>query len=103
MFDLFHVDLWVPKGHTTLIWNAQSFLPKIEEVERLVIKADPDFIGITETWLKPLIDDELLHIDGYNLFRHDHTDASGKANGGGLLWYYRSNCNSVFLVLSHCL
>ena len=64
-------DLSKCKGHTTLIWNARSLLPKIEEVERLVIKAKPDFIGITESWLKPLIDDELVQIDGYNLFCND--------------------------------
>ncbi len=96
-------DIATCKGHTTIIWNARSLLPKIEEVERLVIKAKPDFIGITETWLKPIIDDELVQIDGYNHTRFDRTEASGKTSGGGLMWYYndRLHCE-VLTELNYC-
>ncbi len=32
-------------------------------------------------------------LDGYNIHRSDRTEASGKKNGGGLVWYYDSELN----------
>ena len=81
------------KGLTTIVWNARSLLPKIEEVERLVEEAGPDFIGITESWLNPNIEDACINIDEYNLHRFDRTVESGKRSGGGLVWYYNSDLN----------
>ncbi len=76
-------DLENCKGHTTIIWNSRSLLPKIEEIERIVEEAYPDFIGITETWLKPDIGNSSVNIDHYNLHRFDRTAESGKSCGGG--------------------
>ena len=42
----------------------QCYLRKLfEEIERLAIEAEPEFIGVVETWLSPSIDDALVEID----------------------------------------
>ena len=41
------------------------------------------FIGISETWLKPFISDQQIHIDNFNIFRADRTLSK---NGGVLLY-----------------
>ncbi len=66
------------KGHISVIWNARSLLPKIEEVERIATQAEPSFLGITESWLNTSIDSSLVKIDGYNIHRSDRTEDSGK-------------------------
>ena len=71
-------DLKTCKGHISVIWNARSLLPKIEEVERIVTQAEPSFIGITESWLNTSINSSLVMIDGYNIHRSDRTEDSGK-------------------------
>ena len=83
-------DLSTCKGHTSITWNARSLLPKIEEIDRIAINAQPEFIGICETWLKPVIEDPSVEIAGYNMLRYDRNENSGKTSGGGLLMYYKS-------------
>ena len=77
------------KGHTCIIWNCRSILNKIEEIERIKIEASPEIIGVTETWLTDSINNSLVELDGYNLFRFDRTLESRKNSGGGLIIYYK--------------
>ena len=77
------------KGHTLVAWNARSVLNKIEEVERILLLSNPEFIGICETWLTPNISNDEIELTGYNCIRADRTKDSGKSSGGGLLLYYK--------------
>ena len=77
------------KGHTILTWNVQSLLPKIEEGVRISLLANPEIMGICETWLTDLVDDSQITISVYHHERLDRTAASGKKSGGRLVIYYK--------------
>ena len=96
-------ELATAKGYSLVLWNSRSLLNKIEELDRLAMLGKPDFIAITESWLNPLIDTELVDIDGYNVHRFDRTIESGKTSGGGLLFYYLDDTRCIPLNnLSYC-
>ena len=63
--------------------NAQSLLSHKDEIDRLVISKNIDILCITETWFLPSMDDSLVNIQFYNIFRHDH------GRGGGACIYVR--------------
>ena len=78
------------KGHTVVGWNIRSLLSKIEEVDRLIL-LDPEIVGISETRLNDTIDDSMISVSGYNMYRADRTVNSGKKSGDGLIIYYKNN------------
>ena len=55
------------KGHTILMWNVRSLLPKIEEVVWISLLANPEIIGICESWLTNMIDDSQITISRHHL------------------------------------
>lgn len=57
--------------------NARSLLPKIDELTALLSVNPVDLVAITEPWLNNDIQDSLLHINGFNLFRNDRTTRRG--------------------------
>jgi hypothetical protein len=48
-----------------------SHSPKIDEIRATISHANPDFVCITETWLKDHIDSHVVGIAGYNIVRLD--------------------------------
>lgn len=75
-----------------ILLNAQSILPKIDELFALVKHKSMDkltqMICITETWLSDKISHSQTALDGYAQFRNDRNVAlTGKTIGGGLLVY----------------
>ena len=52
-----------------------SLAPKIDEVCHVVQKANFDFVCITESWLKPQIQDCVVSLDGFNPVRRDRKEA----------------------------
>ncbi len=66
------------KGHTCVVWNIRSLLPKIEELERFKILGSPEFIGITKSWLTNKVDDMQVALAGYNMLRSERNANSGK-------------------------
>ena len=69
-----------------LYTNAQSIVNKHFELQALVDMYDPDFIGITETWLNSNISDKEYCIDGYHKpIRQDRMDTKDGRGGGVLL------------------
>ena len=90
-------DLKQYKGHTFVFWNTRSLVPRLEEVQRIIDKAQPEIIGLTETWLNPNIDNPQVEFDKYIMIRSDRTSASLKKGGGGLVVYYRDNLEIVSL------
>ena len=52
--------------------NAQSLIPKLDEIKLLLENEDLDILCISETWLQPNIPDELISIKNYYVFRNDN-------------------------------
>ena len=70
--------------------NAQSLLPKIDEVRDTLRDAKrPVILGVSETWLDQSVSDGEVNIQLYTLHRRDH---GGK--GGGVLVYVSEMCHS---------
>lgn len=75
--------------------NAQSLRNKIDEFRSIFENSNIDLISISETWLNSHVDDSLMSLNGYKLFRSDRG-----THGGGVAVYVRSgisckiNCKS---------
>ena len=55
-------------GRITIIYtNAQSVIKKIDELRALAALKNPDIIALTETWTHVEINNEYLHIEGYQI------------------------------------
>ena len=52
--------------------NAQSLIPKLDEIKLLKENEDLDILCISETWLQPNSIDDLISIKNYNVFRNDN-------------------------------
>ncbi len=67
--------------------NARSLLPKIDELVVLLDGNPMDLVAITESWLHKDIDDSLISISDYNIYRNDGTGS----RGGGVCVYSLKN------------
>ena len=61
-------------------------LPKIDQLRSLLTSSNVSVLGITETKLDIILNNEEVEIDGYNLFRSD-----GNRKGGGTTCYIKTN------------
>lgn len=66
--------------------NVRSLLNKMDAIRLWTKTTDTDILVLSETWLKPSITNNMIHIDGYNIFR---TDRANK--GGGVAIYAKSS------------
>ena len=71
--------------------NAQSVLPKIDELQVLCENHQTDVVAITESWLSKDIASDLLCIDGYQ--DPIRNDREGR-RGGGVVAYIREGLSS---------
>jgi hypothetical protein len=71
-----------------MYFNARSILNKLEELKIRINKENPDIIGISESWLHEGIDDSIVTIPGYVLYRKDRCDST-KCKGGGVMFYVK--------------
>lgn len=73
--------------------SAQSLNNKMDEFRYTFSSSGVDIICVTETWFKPIIQDSIYDLAGYNLFRADR-----ETNGGGACIYIRKGikCNVNF-------
>jgi exonuclease III len=67
--------------------NARSLINKFDIFEAYIASADPDIVGVTESWATSDIQDSELMISGYDMFRCDRPTGNV---GGGVLLYVRS-------------
>lgn len=67
--------------------------PKREQLEHL-INSNVDFMGVSETWLKPSSPQELVTLQGYNVFRKD----IHQRKGGGLLLYMKDSLKCTQII-----
>ena len=72
------------------LMNVRSLLPKIDELSARISCQPTNVIAITESWLSEDIDDNLLSIEGFNIYRKDR--AFGR--GGGVCAYISSDIPS---------
>ena len=85
-------DLSQRKGVKIVHLNIRSLLPKIDQLRQILVEAKIDIITLSETWLKPEIDTQLVEIDGYTCYRLDRNKGTtGKKRGGGGLATYIKN------------
>ena len=63
--------------------NARSLLPKVDELIANLSVNTVNLVAVTETWLKDDIEDNLVSIRGYNIFRRDRPHR----RGGGVCVY----------------
>ena len=63
------------KSHPLLpsicLLNSRSLLPKMDELSVFLSQSRSDIAVVTESWLNPDIDSELLSVAGYNLYHKD--------------------------------
>ena len=75
--------------------NVRSLIPKPDQVKiDICHPADTQIVSISETWLKPSIQSDMLYIEEYELHRFDRNGSSCKKSGGGLCTYVRSDINA---------
>ena len=84
------------KGTKLIFWNVRSMWNKLDIIKQHISSSTPQFYGLSETWLKPNIPDNLINIPGYNLLRNDrqtqHLNGQNK-RGGGIVIYCRNDLN----------
>lgn len=72
------------KGLKILVWNLRSLHPKIDIVREFVKDIGGlDLFCVNETWLKPVIPNGMVKIDGFTIVRNDRT----VKRGGGTCIY----------------
>ena len=57
--------------------NARSLLPKVDELIANLSVNSVNLVAVTETWLNDDIEDNLVSIRGYNIFRRDRPHRRG--------------------------
>jgi hypothetical protein len=81
----------VSKKNWLLLCNAQSLFYKIDDLRALSAAINPNFICITETWFTPDIENDLIQISGFRLFRNDRQDNPLETRRGGGTAIYASS------------
>ena len=56
-----------------------SITPKIDEIRSVVLDKKIDIAAFTETWLRDSIQDTIIDIPGYQIYRKDR---NGGSHGG---------------------
>lgn len=85
-------ELNLVKGLVIVHLNVRSLINKVDIIRYLISDSDIDCLCLTETWLRDIISDNLIHIEGYKLWRIDREvkDKNGKViRGGGICIYLK--------------
>lgn len=72
--------------------NIRSLLPSLHELRNLILHNSFDIFCICESWLHNGIDDNLINIDGYKLYRKDRG-----YRGGGVCIYASNSLNTSLI------
>lgn len=76
--------------------NVRSLIPHFVDFRNYVLDTDCDVVGVTETWLNPEIDINLIHLEDYKFIRLDRP-----TRGGGVGMYIKEKFKYE-LILSEC-
>lgn len=63
---------------------------KIKANSSYIFDSNVDVLMIGETWLTPVVGDEIIKIEGYILFRRREEEERGISGGGA--WLYIRDC-----------
>lgn len=74
--------------------NIRSMAPKREQLEHLLFNSNVDFLGLSETWLKPSSPQAVVSLQGYNVFRMDRH----QGKGGGVLIYMKDSLKCTQII-----
>ena len=66
-----------------ILSNAPSLFRKLDELRAIVAASKPLLVCVTETWLLPNIDNNLINIPGFISFREDRQDNPDDNRCGG--------------------
>ena len=98
MVDI-HVDRLPTANHGMHVahLNLQSIRNKIDVIKTHIKLLDFDVFTFSESWLDHRLDDSLIHVQGYDIIRHDRTwsidDNNFPKKGGGVGMYIKSCYN----------
>ena len=83
------------KNISFISFNARSLLHKIDELRTLLPQwnKQPEVIAVSETWCNPSEKSAAYNIDGYTIYRADHSSRSG----GGTCLYIRDGIDHSLL------
>lgn len=81
-------DLRNSSGLCFIHVNMRSLINKINAISLWAKLTESDIIVLSETWLKPSIMNNMIHIEGYNLFRTDRVN-----KGGEVAMYAKASLN----------
>ena len=73
--------------------NAQSLMAHSDYLNHVFGSQNMHVVAVSETWLKPSLDSNLVHIPGYLLFRNDRINKGG----GGVAFYVRSDIQAKII------
>ena len=91
------------KGFKIAHWNSRSLLKKADQLRLLLHDVKLDVFTVSESWLKPHLDTDLVSLPGYEAFRLDRNYVAKKGKkkkakpgrigktGGGLVTYVGSS------------
>ena len=91
------------KGFSLVHLNVRSVHKKMPEIEYYLGKYD--VIGLTETWLNPKFDSNMISMSEYVMIRQDRTnkwDSEVKLAGGGSLFYIAKSLSDYIFELENC-
>src|SRR5664279_1854216 len=79
--------------------NARSIIDKFDEFTAVILRHDPDIVGVTESWASDKILDAELSVPGYDMFRQDRCEIRGVE----VLLYVKSYLKATeFITKSDC-
>ncbi|CAG5096869.1 Protein of unknown function [Cotesia congregata] len=76
----------------------------INQLTNLVAEIQPHIVALTETWLKPIINNSLFNLDNYTIFRRDrnvtHSDTGRLLKGRGVACLIHRTLKATLLHIS---
>ena len=80
-------DLSKLKGISIGSLNIRSIFKHLEDIELLLHQSKLDILFLQESFLNSSVDNPIIEIEPYTLYRQDRNSNSRKSCGGGLLTY----------------
>lgn len=77
--------------------NVRSLINKIDLIRLLLISGKIDILSLSETWLKKVIPNALIDIDGYKLHRVDRYNQGIQTRGGGICVYIKEKFDTEII------
>ena len=81
------------EGLSVISWNVRSMSNKFHSIKERIIKTRPDIVCIGESWLRHILPDSIVSIQGYTLIRNDRkilNNLQVPRRGGGVCTYMKN-------------